>query len=419
MAETGYDRQLAELNALLAVSRELGATTELVPLLQKIETALLYALDCERGTVFLYDEKDDELFSLVATGEETIRIPAQSGIAGEAFRTRSIVLVADAYADDRFNPEVDKATGFRTRNLLTFPMPGHDGAIVGVLQALNKYSGSFDEADEDRASALGMLAGVAIQRQRFMDELAHKQRLEHDLAVARDIQQRLLPKADPQVPGYDISGWNKPADSTGGDCYDFIPLEDGGLGILLADVTGHGIGPALIAAECRALVRALASVISDPAAILVRANRVLNEDLSSGRFVTTFFGVLDPVDHVLRYLSAGHGPLLHYDVDRGRCEELSATTYPLGIVPEIESTPGKPIKMKPGDMMVLITDGFFEWADPDGEQFSIARVSALVHEHRDRPAAQIIKALHEAVTTFGRGTPQADDLTAVIVKRIE
>ena len=88
MAETGYDRQLAELNALLAVSRELGATTELVPLLQKIETALLYALDCERGTVFLYDEKNDELFSLVATGEETIRIPAQSGIAEKASRPK-------------------------------------------------------------------------------------------------------------------------------------------------------------------------------------------------------------------------------------------------------------------------------------------------------------------------------------------
>jgi len=306
------ERQITDLHTLLEVARELGATMELMPLLRKVEWAVRQVLDCDRVTVFLHDPGTDELFSLVATGAEQIRFAAHLGIAGEAFQGRRLVTVHDAYADKRFNRAIDKATGYRTHNILTFPMQGYDGSVVGVLQALNKRDGVFDGVDEERAADLGRLAGVAIQRQMLLDEFAHKQRLERDLALARDIQQRLLPKSDPKVPGYAIAGWSKPADATGGDCYDYVPLEDGRLGIFLADATGHGIGPALIVSECRALIRALGTSVDDPAAILRRANILLNADLDSGRFVTTFFGVLEPSGHTLPYLSAGQGPVLHY-----------------------------------------------------------------------------------------------------------
>ena len=259
MADMAHDRQLSDLNALLGVSRELGATTELLPLLHKVERAVRQVMDCERSTVFLYDTSQEELYSLVATGDEHIRFSAKLGVAGEALQTRSTIIVHDAYADQRFNRAIDQATGFRTRNLLTFPMQGYEGGVVGVLQALNKKEGTFDSLDQERASDLGTLAGVAIQRQMLLDEYAEKQRLERDLALARNIQQKLLPKANPQIAGYQIAGWNRPADDTGGDCYDYFPVEDGRLGVLLADVTGHGIGPALIVSECRALIRALAS----------------------------------------------------------------------------------------------------------------------------------------------------------------
>ena len=413
-----YDRQLSDLNALLDISRELGAPTELLPLLQKVERAVRQVLDCERGTVFLLDKSSDELYSLVATGEEQIRFSAKLGIAGEALQGRSLIIVGDAYADKRFNRAIDRATGYRTRNLLTFPMQGYDGSIVGVLQALNKHDGMFDSADEERAADLGMLAGVAIQRQMLLDEYAQKRRLERDLALARDIQQRLLPKADPVVAGYQIAGWNKPADATGGDCYDYLRLAGDRLGILLADVTGHGIGPALIVSECRALIRALGSASSDPAAILRRTNQLLSEDLDSGRFVTAFFGVLDPAEHSLRYLSAGQGPLLHYNRSAGSCCEMGATTYPLGIMPEIEEMPAESISLAPGDLMVLATDGFFEWANPQGEQFGIERLVGVIHECRDLAPHETIKELHRRVVAFASGVPQLDDVTAVIIKRL-
>ncbi len=414
---TAQEQHIHHLTELLDVSRELGATTALLPLLERVERAVLLVLGCERSTVFLHDPSRNELFSLVATGAESIRFDARKGIAGEALQTETVINVADAYEDPRFNPEIDKQTGFRTRNILTFPMHGHDGKIVGVLQALNKRDDAFDHVDEERADTLAKIAGVAIQRQMLLDEYATKQRLERDLALARDIQQGLLPTSDPVVAGYEVAGWNRPADETGGDCFDYVDFENGRTGLLLADATGHGIGPALIVSQCRAMIHALSMTSDDPGVILSQSNVFLERFLSGGRFVATFFGVLDPVDHVVRYLSCGQGPLLHYRRATGECVGISATTYPLGILPEIGETQSATLPLEPGDMFVLLTDGYYEWADPSSDQFGEERVVDLIHAHRDDSPREIINHLNDAVLAFSQGTPQADDLTAVIVKR--
>src|SRR5690606_38160801 len=130
------------------------------------------ALGCERATVFLYDAGRDELYSKVATGTDEIRFSARLGIAGEAVQTRDVILVPDAYADPRFNRDIDRKTGYRTRNLLTLPMIAPDGQVIGVLQVLNKIRGEFEENDVRLASALGALTGVAIKRQMLLDESA-------------------------------------------------------------------------------------------------------------------------------------------------------------------------------------------------------------------------------------------------------
>ncbi|MFM8705019.1 MAG: PP2C family protein-serine/threonine phosphatase, partial [Planctomycetia bacterium] len=253
-------RRIADLERLLEVARHLGATVDLDLLLEAIASAATTVLDCERATVFLYDRTAGELSSRLATGIadspiSEIRFPVTRGIAGEVARTGRVVNLADAYADPRFNPEFDRRSGFRTRNLLTVPLADHDGGIVGVLQVLNKRSGSFDDRDEQMAGFLGGQAGVAVQRQTLLGHFAEKQRIQRDLNIARDIQQGLLPKQQPAVAGFDIAGWNRPADETGGDFYDFLPLGEGGLAVIIADVTGHGIGPALVVAEVRALFR--------------------------------------------------------------------------------------------------------------------------------------------------------------------
>lgn len=418
MADLDSQRQIADLRTLLEVSRQLGAVTELLPLLKQIEQAALTILDCERVTVFLYDPNDDELYSKVATGGADIRFSAKLGIAGEAARARQIVIVNDAYADARFNPAVDKKTGFHTRNLLTVPMFGHDGRVVGVLQILNKRSGPFTAVDEERASTLALLAGVAVHRQMLIDEYAEKQRIQRDLHIAREIQQALLPRKNPELPGYDIAGWNCPADETGGDCFDFIRLADNCLALMVADATGHGIGPALIVSECRALLRALATVTDDVARIISRVNRLISEDLPEGRFVTTFFGLLDSSRHQIHYVSAGHGPLLLIRATTGEVCELAATTVPLGIIDEITIAPTAPLDLRPGDIFVVTTDGFFEWPNGQGDLYGIERVAQVICSSRTRSMNELIQQLRADVSAFADGVRNPDDLTIIAVKRV-
>jgi len=413
-----YLKQIHDLQAVLEVSRDITATSELLPLLHKVETAALKVLDCERATVFLYDREREELVSRVSTGVDEIRFSVTQGIAGEVARTGQIINVPDAYADARFNPEIDRRTGFRTRNMVTFPLIGFDDSVVGVLQVLNKHDGQFDPWDHDLVETFGAQVGVAMQRQILLDHFAQKQRLEADLSVARDIQRELIPKEPPQIAGYDIAGWNKPADETGGDCFDYFPLPDGSLAMTIADATGHGIGPALMIAECRALFRATASMSSHLSEVTGRINNLLCADLPDDRFVTAFFGILNPATHELCYLSAGHGPLLRYTRATDRMEELSANGVPLGIMPDLPWAEPDCFAMQPGDMLVLVTDGFFEWKNAAGEQFGIDPIMALARERRDLPAAEIIRRIHEAVVAFCGGTCQDDDLTALVVKRV-
>jgi len=418
------ERRIADLERLLDVSRRLGATVELAPLLAAIADAATSVLDCERATIFLLDQQAQELHSRLTTEIPSspiteIRFPVGRGIAGEVARTGVAIHIPDAYADPRFNPEFDRQSGFRTTSMLTLPLAGHDGATVGVLQVLNKRGGPFGGRDTEVASFLGTQAGVAIQRQMLLAEYATKQRIERDLNIARTIQQGLLPKEQPQLAGYDVAGWNRPADQTGGDYYDFMPLGSGGLAITIADVSGHGIGPALVVSETRALYRAVVRHAADLAAAADEVHALLAQDLPEGRFVTAFFGVLDPRRGAVRFVSAGQGPILAYSASTGGIAELPAQGLPLGFVPERPYDPAVEHPLAPGDMLVLLTDGFYEWTNPAEEQFGTARVSDLVRRHQTLPAAELIALLYRAVVEFAAGTPQADDLTAVIVKRLQ
>ena len=418
IADPTTEKHVTDLQAVLEVSRDLAAISELTPLLRKVERAALAVLECERATVFLYDTERNELYSRMATGVDEIRFPADRGIAGEVVRTGEVINVPDAYADPRFNPEIDRKTGFRTRNMITFPLLGFDNKIVGVLQVLNKSKGSFDPWDDELVRTFGAHVGVALQRQLLLEHYAEKQRIQRDLSIAREIQQGLIPDKAAQVAGFDIAGWNKPADETGGDCYDYLTLPDGSLALIIADATGHGIGPALMIAECRALFRATVSLSHDLSQVVGRINNLLCEDLPDDRFVTAFFGLLAPEDCTLSFLSAGHGPLIQYIREKDEFIELSANAMPLGILADVPFDEPVQFKMIPGDMMVLVTDGFFEWQNNDKEQFGTERLFKIVRAHRDRPCAELIETLYREVKAFAPGTAQADDLTAIIIKKL-
>jgi len=242
--------------------------------------------------------------------------------------------------------------------------------------------------------------------------------LEHELDIARDIQQALLPEKNPDLPGYDIAGWNKPADQTGGDCYDFINMQGHRLGILLADATGHGITAAMCIAQFRALVKATSRMSDDLSRIATYVNELLTEDLPSDRFVTCFVGTLDPDAHELSYIAAGQGPLLHFHADTQTADVLNASDLPMGIMDAHLFEMHNVLEIAPRDMVVLLTDGFFEWCGPNGEQYAEDRVIQVLKESMDLPAEKIIQRIYQSVRAFVGSAPQSDDLTAVIIKRI-
>ena len=243
------------------------------------------------------------------------------------------------------------------------------------------------------------------------------ERLEHDLEVARSIQQSLLPTSMPEVEGFDIAAWNQPADQTGGDYYDWMPLADGKVLVALGDVTGHGIGSALLAAVCRAYARANFTPENGLLIAMERINAALASDMTQGRFVTFVAAVCNPRSSRVELLSAGHGPLFRYFLGEDRFEKMDAQGLPLGISSVFSSDPSLILELNPGDLLVLATDGFYEWANEQGEQFGAKRLEETIRASREKSSGDIISALYRAVVDFSGGTKQQDDLTAVVIKR--
>ncbi|MBN2586337.1 MAG: SpoIIE family protein phosphatase [Candidatus Fermentibacteraceae bacterium] len=415
------DRGFSEdiLWRILDVTRQLSTPIELDDMLAEVVDVAREVMAAERGTVFLYDDGRHELFARVGTSldVEEIRFSADDGIAGICARTLKIVNVADAYSHDGFNRRIDSMMGYTTRCILSVPLVGLHGDLVGVLQLINKKDGAFNRQDERVAEVLGSQCAVALQRARLLEEYVAKQKIEHDLSIAREIQRELLPARMPVVGGYDLAGWNLPADHTGGDIFDAIGLEGDAVLIILADACGHGIGPALSVTQFRAMIRMASRLGSDLFDLHSHANNQLVEDLSSERFITAFIGLLDSRENLIRYHACGQAPLLHYRAATGRADVLTASSLPFGILPDMPLEEPGPIIMEPGDIFALISDGIFEQADRNGDQFGVERTLEVINGHGDRSMDDLVKEIHGAVVSHAGGTLQDDDMTIVLVKR--
>ena len=246
------------------------------------------------------------------------------------------------------------------------------------------------------------------------------EQLEREMDIARSIQLGLLPKGPPDVPGFEIAGWSKPADQTGGDYFDWLTLPDGRTIISIADVTGHGIGPALIVAACRAYFRAVAMKHQSLEEVVSHVNHLLTYDLPPAKFITAVVGILDPKEHAMQMFSAGHGPLLFYRAETGSVEELPVDALPLGLMDmdgEKSERLASEVRFMAGDVLIWVTDGFFEWASADGELYGTDRLREAVRMRHAASPADLIAELHSDVLSFVGGTEQIDDLTAVVVKR--
>jgi sigma-B regulation protein RsbU (phosphoserine phosphatase) len=257
----------------------------------------------------------------------------------------------------------------------------------------------------------------------FIRDISERKRAERELRenqeqfrVAREIQQRLFPKAAPGCPGFDIAGASFPAEATGGDYFDYLPMLHDRLGVVIGDVTGHGVGPALLMAETRAYLRVLAGRREDVGEILTRANSILAEDVGHERFITLFLGSIDPKTRALSYASAGHPTGYIFDAAGNIRSLLKRTGIPLGMRPDTQYLAAPEITLAPGDLVLLLTDGIEETSSPDESLFGLERIFEVVRSLRAQPAREIVEGLYQAVRAFANQAAQVDDITAIVIK---
>lgn len=257
-----------------------------------------------------------------------------------------------------------------------------------------------------------------IAAYQFHLESEKRAKVHRELAVARDIQMGTLPSKLPTIEGYDLAGRSVPADATGGDSFDVIPLGDRQATLLLGDATGHGIGPALSVTQVRSMLRVAMRLGADLDQAVTHINDQLDADLASNRFVTAFVGVLDGQGHRVRFHAAGQGPLLHYHAAEDRCEWFASSMLALGVFGGIPVKPSQSLTLEPGDILGLMTDGVFEQENAALEQYGEERVAALVREYRERPMQELLEAIYGEVRAHRGEMPQSDDVTVLLVRRL-
>jgi phosphoserine phosphatase len=247
--------------------------------------------------------------------------------------------------------------------------------------------------------------------------LIEAEKLRQELELARIVQTSALPQAMPVVAGYEMHATFLPAAQTGGDTYD-LALVDGQLLLVLADATGHGIAPALSVTQMQAMLRMAFRLGASLETVFHQVNDQLAEILPDGHFVTAFVGLLDPASHRLRFLSGGQAPILHYVAAADAFQAHKATSFPMGAMPLAQPRPAVNVEMAPGDMLVLLSDGIYEYEDAAGVPFGRPRVEQVVRACRGKAPAVLAARLLAAVHGFAGAAPQQDDITMVLLRRI-
>jgi serine phosphatase RsbU (regulator of sigma subunit) len=286
------------------------------------------------------------------------------------------------------------------------------GDFLGVLYMDSKRPTAFSKLDRQILDALAADAASILDNARLVERERERQRLEQEIGIARDIQQALLPKNFRDYPHLAVSGVNFPCLSVGGDYFDVFPLDDKRTAFLLADVSGKGLGAALLTTMLQGALSGM-TLGTDPARVFNHVNRFLCDHAEVGRYATMFFGILEDSGR-LEFINAGHpSPIL---IRQGMAEEaFTEGSFPVGLVPEAEYTTST-LKLEPNDTMVLFSDGVTEAMDPEENLYGVTRLREVLQGKTDEPLDEIQKVVLESVENFARGARQADDLTMLLVR---
>jgi serine phosphatase RsbU (regulator of sigma subunit) len=286
------------------------------------------------------------------------------------------------------------------------------GDFLGVVYLDSRHTAAFSKLERQILDALAVEAASILDNARLVERERQRQRLEQELSIARDIQQALLPHGFQDFPHLAVSGINIPCLSVGGDYFDVFPMSDDRTAFLIADVSGKGLGAALLTTMLQGALSGM-TMGADPARVFNHINNFLCEHAEVGKYATMFFGVLSR-DGDLEYINAGHpSPLL---LRRGElAEPFTEGSYPVGLVAGA-GYKAACVKLESGDTLVLFSDGVTEAADPDEQLFGVPRLREALAGRHDAPLDHLQKAVFDSVENFTRGASQADDITLLLVR---
>src|SRR5712671_73590 len=421
--------RLSKLDQLLAATALLHSQLPLDEVLGMMLDHAISVMDADRGVLLEADNKG-ALQVRLARRSGGLRLPPESLAPSQtaiqlAVRKQVAVITEDLAQADLDLQAAQSIVAQRLRAVVVIPLYAfshaktaesivslQQGQFLGVLYLDSRRPAAFSKLDRQLLDAFTDQAASILDNARLVVRERERQRLEQEISIARDIQQALLPRNVRDYPHLSVAGCNFPCLSVGGDYFDVFPLSDHRTVFLIADVSGKGLGAALVTTMLQGVLSGM-TLGTDPARLFAHLNRFLCDHVEVGRYATMFFGILDE-NGSLEYINAGHpSPIL---IRRGIAEEaFTEGSFPVGLVPEAEYVATR-IALQLGDTLVLFSDGVTEAMNPSEELFGVARLREVLTGQMETPLDQLQKYVLESVENFACGASQADDLTLLLVR---
>lgn len=418
------DSQFTSRNDLLGLISKVGiallSSSGLDDTLNQVAMLVFEAVPAERCVIMLRDEKTEGGMKIVVArvrgkDEKLEEVRISRTVMDEVMKNGKSVLTSDAQHDPRYASQTMALLGIRS--VLAVPLSVDERDVFGIVYADSPtYEATFTEEHLNILTTLASVASIRVENASLMEARFQRERMERELELATEIQQRFQPSEAPKMEGYEFQGISFSCYEIGGDYYDFIKMHDGRMLVALGDVSGKGTAAALLMSSVHAAIHAQVAAKSPLDEMIRSVNLYLAENTPANRFVTLFVAILDPQTGVLRYINAGHNPPLVGRVG-GEIEQLSSGGLPLGLLPMADYEVGE-TKLNSGDAIVVYSDGVSEANNIREEEFGMDRLIDVVRRNLHGSAAGIRDKVESALSSFTQTAPANDDITLVIVKKI-
>jgi serine phosphatase RsbU (regulator of sigma subunit) len=412
-------RAVEELSMLNEIAVAISSTLSLDRILDLIIQKCLKHMNVEQGAIMLLDEQTEEkpFQTVVRKGDSvSLQLPFRldSQLSGWMLKNRKALIINDFQNDDRFFKR-GKET-FAIQSLLVVPLK-QKGRMIGLIVLFNSQSGNgFTQKDSRLLEIIATQSAQVIENARLLEEEQALIRMQEELRLAYEIQINLLPTQAPVVAGYDIAGKSIPAKDVGGDYFDFIPIDNHRLAFCLGDVSGKGMPAALLMANLQATIRSQTLLDTSSNACLEHSNLHMYQNSGPEKFATLFYGILDRKSHQLRYSNAGHNYPIVFSKEKGP-SSLQSDGIVLGCLESFQFQEEQ-ITFSSGDLFVLYSDGVTEAFNSLEEEFGEKKLIEIVEQIREKPASGILDDILHAVRCHTGDSPQMDDITLVVIKRV-